>query len=83
MRKIFILVFSASVLFSCNNNKRIKKSKCVVIYCEEINNITKSVHDNINRKKWKVKTSCCGNIFITKEPYQIGDTVTVTSIEFL
>lgn len=85
MRKIIFFVFLVSALFSCNNNKEIKKMKCVVTHCEKNNDTIKSVHDEINRgrQKWKVKTSCGSNTFITKEPYQIGDTVTATSIKFL
>ena len=85
MRKIIFFVFSVSALFSCNNNKEIKKVKCVVTYCEKIDNTPKSIHDEINigNQKWKVKTSCGSNTFIMREPYQIGDTVIVTSIKFL
>lgn len=84
MRKILFFVFSASLLFSCNN-KEIKKVKCVVTHCEKIDNTPKSIHDEINIgiQKWKVKTSCGRNTFIMKEPYKIGDTVTVTLIKYL
>lgn len=85
MRKILFFVFSASALFSCNNKKEIKNLKCVVTYCEKMDNTPKSIHDEINMgvQKWKVKTSCGDNTFITKKPYQIGDTVTVTAIKYL
>ena len=85
MRKILFFVFSVSALFSCNNKKEIKNMKCVVTHCEKIDNTPKSIHDEINigRQKWKVNTSCGDNTFIIGEPYQIGDTVTVTAIKYL
>ena len=85
MKKISFFVFLTSFLFSCNNNKEIKNLKCVVTHCEKIDNTPKSIHDEINMgiQKWKVKTSCGSSTFISKEPYQIGDTVTVTLIKYL
>ena len=76
MRKILFFVFSASALFSCNNNTKIEQRKCVVNSCVEIDNTPKSIHDEMNmgRKKWKLKTSC-GNECISSEPYKIGDTL--------
>ena len=85
MRKTFFFIFSVSSLFSCTNDKEIKKVKCVVTYCEKIDNTPKSIHDEINRgnQKWKVKTSCGSNTFVSEKSYKIDDTVIVTSIKFL
>lgn len=76
MKKILFFVFPA-LLFSCSNSTKIEQKKCVVNSCVEIDNTPKSIHEEMNRgrRKWKIKTSC-GNVCISSEPYQIGDTLT-------
>ena len=75
MKKLLFFVFPM-MLFSCNDNTKIEKKKCVVTYCVELDNTPKSIHDEMNkgRRKWKLQTSC-GNSVISTEPYQIGDTL--------
>ena len=73
------IIISLLLLFGCNQkDPKINKIKCVVDECTEVPKI--SVHDDIRSKRWRVKS--CERIFGTQKPYNVGDTIEITILDY-
>lgn len=81
LNKIKILFFSLLILsvFSCSSKQpKIRKIKCNVESCVEVPRI--SVHDDIRTKMWRIKF--CERSFISKKPYNIGDSIEFQILDY-
>jgi flagellar basal body L-ring protein FlgH len=74
-----VIIISLLLLFGCNQkDPKTMKIKCVVEECSEVPKI--SVHDDIRAKRWRVKS--CERIFSAQKPYNVGDTIEITIVDY-
>lgn len=78
MKKILYLFLGASILFSCNSKKKEIHHTCTVTSFEEQKKY--SIHDEMNKTRYTVGTSCGDRRFTVYKRYNIGDTIILTEI---
>lgn len=77
MRKIFFAI-PVVLAFSCTNNGKRNTYECVITSVKEEPKI--SIHDQMNKTKYTVITSCSKNKFVVYNKYNVGDTVIINRI---
>lgn len=78
MKKILIPVVLCALIFSCSIKKRKIHHVCQITSFTEEPRI--SIHEQMNRPRYTVTTSCGKRRFTVYKKYNVGDTITLTEV---
>jgi hypothetical protein len=78
MKKISLIIILSLLIFSCNYKKKKIYHVCRITSFREEPRV--SIHDQMNRARYIVTTSCGDRRFIVYKKYNVGDTITLTEI---
>lgn len=78
MKKILLSPILLSLIISCNSKKTNIDYTCVITSFKEEPKI--SIHEQMNRTRYVVTTSCGSRKFVVYRKYNIGDTIKLTEV---